>query len=40
MTDLAFPSGFIWVDYATQQRTLKDSAKWYAQVIARNGWED
>jgi len=25
------------VDYATQQRTVKDSGKWYAQVIARNG---
>ena len=32
--------GLIHVDYATQQRTLKDSAKWYAQVIARNGLED
>ena len=31
--------GLIHVDYATQQRTLKDSAKWYAQVIARNGVE-
>ncbi len=32
--------GLMHVDYATQQRTLKDSAKWYAQVIARNGLED
>ena len=32
--------GLIHVDYATQQRTLKDSAKWYAAVMARNGWED
>ena len=31
--------GLIHVDYATQQRTLKDSARWYAQVIARNGIE-
>jgi beta-glucosidase len=31
--------GLIHVDYATQQRTLKDSARWYAQVIARNGVE-
>jgi len=31
--------GLIHVDYASQQRTLKDSAKWYAQVIARNGVE-
>ena len=29
--------GLIFVDYATQQRTVKDSGKWYAQVIARNG---
>jgi len=29
--------GLIHVDYATQQRTVKDSGKWYAQVIARNG---
>ena len=29
--------GLIHVDYATQQRTLKDSARWYAEVIARNG---
>jgi beta-glucosidase len=32
--------GLMHVNYATQQRTLKDSAKWYAQVIARNGLED
>jgi beta-glucosidase len=31
--------GLIYVDYATQRRVLKDSAKWYAQVIARNGVE-
>ncbi len=29
--------GIVWVDYATQQRTPKDSALWYAQVIAANG---
>ncbi|MGB5438400.1 MAG: GH1 family beta-glucosidase [Gammaproteobacteria bacterium] len=29
--------GLIHVDYATQQRTLKDSANWYRQVIAANG---
>ena len=29
--------GLIFVDYATQRRTVKDSGKWYAQVIARNG---
>lgn len=29
--------GLIHVDYATQKRTPKDSAKWYAKVIASNG---
>jgi len=29
--------GLIHVDYATQKRTLKDSAHWYAKVIASNG---
>jgi beta-glucosidase len=29
--------GLIHVDYATQQRTLKDSALWYADVIATHG---
>ncbi len=29
--------GIVWVDYQTQQRTLKDSALWYCQVIADNG---
>ena len=29
--------GLIFVDYATRQRTVKDSGQWYAQVIARNG---
>lgn len=29
--------GLIYVDYRTQQRTLKDSAEWYAKVIATNG---
>lgn len=34
--------GLIYVDYATQQRTLKDSARWYREVIASHGariWE-
>ena len=31
--------GLIYVDYATQQRIVKDSGQWYAQVIARNGIE-
>lgn len=29
--------GLIYVDYRTQQRTLKDSAYWYAEVIRKNG---
>ena len=29
--------GLIHVDYATQQRTLKDSAHWYREVIRSNG---
>lgn len=31
--------GIVYVDYATQQRTLKDSALWYKDVIKNNGWE-
>ncbi len=31
--------GIIWVDYDTQRRILKDSAQWYRQVIAANGFE-
>ncbi|MBO3740602.1 GH1 family beta-glucosidase [Actinoplanes flavus] len=29
--------GMVHVDYTTQQRVLKDSAKWYSEVIRRNG---
>jgi beta-glucosidase len=29
--------GIVWVDYASQKRILKDSAKWYKAVIKRNG---
>ena len=29
--------GIVHVDYATQERVLKDSAKWYREVIRRNG---
>ncbi len=29
--------GMVYVDYKTQRRILKDSAKWYAEVIRRNG---
>jgi len=31
--------GLIYVDYATQRRILKDSARWYAGVIERNSVE-
>lgn len=30
--------GIIWVDYQTQKRILKDSAKWYKTVIKKNGF--
>jgi beta-glucosidase len=30
--------GIIWVDFETQKRTLKDSAKWYKTVIKKNGF--
>jgi beta-glucosidase len=30
--------GLVYVDYATQQRFPKDSAYWYKEVIANNGW--
>jgi len=29
--------GLVYVDYETQKRTIKDSARWYADVIASNG---
>jgi beta-glucosidase len=29
--------GIVYVDYATQQRTVKASAEWFAQVIQRHG---
>jgi beta-glucosidase len=29
--------GLVFVDYPTQKRTLKDSARWYRDVIASNG---
>ena len=31
--------GFVHVDFATQQRTIKDSGRWYAQVAAENGFD-
>jgi len=30
--------GIVWVDYETQKRILKDSAKWYKKVIKKNGF--
>jgi len=30
--------GLIWVDFQTQQRLFKDSALWYGQVSAENGF--
>ncbi len=30
--------GIVWVDYETQKRYLKDSAKWYKGVIKKNGF--
>jgi beta-glucosidase len=30
--------GIVWVDYETQQRIPKDSALWYKEVIANNGF--
>jgi beta-glucosidase len=32
--------GIIHVDYGTQERILKDSAEWYANVIAQNRLDD
>lgn len=31
--------GIVWVDFETQQRLLKDSARWYKQVIAEGGFQ-
>jgi beta-glucosidase len=31
--------GLVWVDYATLERTPKQSARWYSDVITRNGLE-
>jgi beta-glucosidase len=29
--------GIIYVDFKTQERIIKDSGKWYAEVIKNNG---
>lgn len=31
--------GMIWTDYETQKRTIKESGRWYADVIQANGFE-
>jgi beta-glucosidase len=31
--------GLVYVDFKTQQRTIKDSGRWFAQVIKENGFE-
>ncbi len=31
--------GLVYVDYATQKRTVKDSGHWFAQAIRENGFE-
>jgi beta-glucosidase len=30
--------GIVWVNYETQERIIKDSAKWYKTVIKKNGF--
>jgi beta-glucosidase len=30
--------GIVWVDFDTQKRIPKDSAKWYKNVIKKNGF--
>ncbi|HEY80694.1 MAG TPA: beta-glucosidase [Caldilineae bacterium] len=32
--------GIIYVDFDAQQRIIKDSGRWYREVIARNGFDD
>jgi beta-glucosidase len=31
--------GLVWMDFETQERTLKDSGRWYGTVAAENGFE-
>jgi len=31
--------GLVYVDYETQRRIVKDSGRWYAQVIRENGFD-
>ena len=32
--------GLVWIDFETQERILKDSALWYREVIAQNGFNE
>ena len=31
--------GLVYVDFKSQERIVKESGKWYAKVIAENGFE-
>jgi beta-glucosidase len=31
--------GLVYVDFQTQQRTVKDSGRWFAEVIRANGFD-
>ena len=31
--------GIVYIDYPTQRRIIKDSGRWYSQIIAANGVE-
>ena len=32
-----YPMGLIYVEHATQKRTVKDSAYWYREMISKPG---
>jgi beta-glucosidase len=32
--------GLVYVDFTTQERTIKDSGRWYRQCIENNGIDD
>ena len=32
--------GLVYVDYSTQKRIIKDSGKWYSNVIKNNGFSE
>ena len=31
--------GLVWVDFASTNRTLKESGRWYGRVAAENGFD-